>query len=59
MPLVVHRNSYLFVAGLDVCIVLLSMALTIITTRRSQKAIEKVVNVAPYISLACFASQHA
>lgn len=40
-------NSYLFVASLDVLVVLLAGFISIFSLRRSQKAIEKVSFVLP------------
>jgi len=43
-------NSYLFVASLDVFIVLLAGLISIVSARRSQKAIEKVCNCSTLVT---------
>jgi hypothetical protein len=43
-------NSYLFVASLDVFIVLLAGLISIVSARRSQKAIEKVCSCSTLVA---------
>lgn len=46
-------NSYLFVASLDIFIVVLAGLISIFSARRSQKAIEKVRNSMAYMLCRC------
>ena len=43
-------NSYLFVASLDVFVVLLAGLISIVSARRSQKAIEQVCNCSTLVT---------